>query len=1004
MRVAGEPAKGRENLLYSSVKIRRASLLAGGCCSAILLAGPAFAQDATQPTDPAAQTQPADATPGPGDADVAPTTEDGTIVVTGIRRSIANSVNIKRANQGIVEAVSAEDIGKLPDISIAESIARLPGLAAQRVGGRSQYISIRGLAPDFTTTLLNGRQQASSGDNRAVEFDQYPSELLASVVIYKTPDANISGFGLSGTADLRTVRPLDFKERTVALNLRGEVNTGGKLNADVSNKGWRASASYIDKLTPELGIALGVAYLNSPSQTRHTSVYNYEQFCPGGEDWCIFLRDQLHPDSADLAFFPTGQEVFAKSKVNKRLAGIGILEWEPSDRVHTILDLYYSRFKQRETMRGIQWFDNAWADSANLTATETEDRNGALVAVQGFGTNITPQLRNDYNTRDDWLFSAGLNNEFTVTDELKFIADLSYSRNKRIEHIMETYSGYRDPLNPIARPNDDNSIPNRAFDTIAWDVSGNIDGNGFPQFDEGLNYADANHVTLGDNAPWTGWGHDGLRKSPHVEEKIYTADGGLRYEPASMPWLEALDVGVNYTRRDKEKRVDELDMFLKNDRLQTLVDDEFLVSPTSLGFAGLGDVFAINLPRAMNQYYDFEELEDTNHFDKAWKIKEDVVTLRARAQFAFGNLHGNVGLQGVYQKQNSSGQRIDISNTPLTIEQVSQSKSYWDILPSLNAYYDFGGGHRLRFAAAKVMARPRMDEMRANLTPSFANPCLSGEPCIPGQEIHPWSAGGGNPKLEPWRAKAVDVSYEWYIGPASYIAVAGFYKKLDNYIFLQLQPYDFSALPLPTAAAGIPDGVIIDPIGTISQPANGHGGNIRGIELSGALELGRVAKFLDGFGVTGSLSKTKTNLKTKSPDPNNPFDPNLAAASATARIPGLSGTVYNITGYYEKYGFQARISYRYRSAFKGEVVQLFATRGFSEILADKQVDAQVGYTFPEGTRLENLGFLLQVYNLTNSPYRTRLGLDNGGPIQGTTFIEQYEKYGRQVLFGANYKF
>jgi iron complex outermembrane receptor protein len=163
------------------------------------------------PTVAVAQTQ----TP-PSGADAAPT-EVEEIVVTGLRRGLADSISIKRRETSIVEAVSAEDIGKLPDVSIAESIARLPGLAAQRVNGRAQVISIRGLAPDFTTTLLNGRQQASSGDNRAVEFDQYPSELLSGVVIYKTPDAEVSGMGLSGTADLRTVRPLTFGDRAVAV-------------------------------------------------------------------------------------------------------------------------------------------------------------------------------------------------------------------------------------------------------------------------------------------------------------------------------------------------------------------------------------------------------------------------------------------------------------------------------------------------------------------------------------------------------------------------------------------------------------------------------------------------------------------------------------------------------------------------------------------------------------------------------------------------------------------
>lgn len=941
------------------------------------LSAPALAQEAPPPSEPASTVP----TPGnpEGEGATPEAAADGSeIIVTGIRQGIKSSLDIKRREQGIVEAVSAEEIGKLPDISIAESIARLPGLAAQRVNGRAQVISIRGLAPDFTTTLLNGRPQASSGDNRAVEFDQYPSELLASVVIYKTPDANIAGFGLAGTADLRTVRPLTFNDRVIAVNVRGEVNSGGKLNDDVKNWGGRASISYIDKITPELGIALGLAYLDSPSSNRHTKGYNYETFAWGQE-----MR--IEPPEARDATFLTGQEIFAYSRNNKRAAAIGILEWEPSDRLHSILDLYYSRFKQRETMRGAQWFSNVWADDQTFTNVATDDRGGTKLAVSGTANGVAPQLRNDYNKRDDWLFSAGLNNEYKFTDQLSLLADLSYSRNKRIESVVETYAGYGCCVTAA----DQNA--NRVFDSISWDIG----GGGFPRYSEGLNYADANTVSLGDRAPWGGWGHDGLVKEPHVKEQVYAADGGLRYKPIGS-FLEAVDAGANFTRRDKKKRVDEWDLMLKNNRMQVLVDNDLLVSPTSLDFAGFGNVLSVDLPNAIDRYYDFVELEDANHFDKAWKIREDVLTLKARAQFAFGNLHGNVGIQAVHQKQESTGQRINFIDTPASITEVTEGDSYWDILPSLNAFYDFGGGHRLRFAAAKVLARPRMDEMRANLTPGFnSSICGGSPPCVPGQTVNPWSAGGGNPNLQPWRAKALDLSYEWYIGPASYIAVAAFYKKLDNYIYTRVLPFDFSDFPLPSTAVNIPAGVIISPIGTVSAPDNGPGGNLKGIEISGALELGRVTRLLDGFGVLGSLSKTKSNL--------NPTD----NSGEEIRIPGLSGTVANVTGYYEKYGFQARVSYRYRSAFKGEVVQLFTNRGFTEILADKQVDAQLGYSFPETSPiLPNLGVLLQVYNLTNSPYRTRIGLDEGGPAtaSGGRFMETYEKYGRQWLLGFNYRF
>ncbi len=125
-----------------------------------------------------------------------------TVVVTGIRGGIERAIDIKKESTSIVEAISAEDIGKLPDASIAESISRLPGIAAQRVAGRAQVISVRGLSPDFATTLLNGRELVSTGDNRSVEFDQYPSELMAGVTIYKTPDAGLVGQGLSGLSTL----------------------------------------------------------------------------------------------------------------------------------------------------------------------------------------------------------------------------------------------------------------------------------------------------------------------------------------------------------------------------------------------------------------------------------------------------------------------------------------------------------------------------------------------------------------------------------------------------------------------------------------------------------------------------------------------------------------------------------------------------------------------------------------------------------------------------------
>lgn len=902
------------------------------------------------------------------------------VVVTGFQASLRNSINLKRDNTSIVEAVSAEDIGKLPDNSIAESIARLPGLAAQRVNGRAQVISIRGLAPDFTTTLLNGRQQASSGDNRAVEFDQYPAELLASVVVYKTPDASIAGMGLSGSADLRTVRPLSYGKRAIALNIRGELDADGGRNADISKWGWRATASYIDQnASGTLGWSIGYAHLNSPSHVDHYKAYGYEAF--GGVCQPTIANpcspNTVTPDSADNALQLNGQEAWATSRRNQRDGVMGTLEWQPSDSVHSVLDLYYSRFKQKEVVRGAQWFSNGWADNGTFSNIGTTEVGGSQIGTSGHFDNAIPILRNDMNTREDELFAVGLNNEFKLDDRTRFVADLSYSTNKRDETYIETYGGY-------------GAGPFQTRTPDSYDFSFPVDG-AFPTYDFGLDYADASQVSLGDRAPWGGWGHDGLLKSPHVKEELGAIDLALRHELGGF--LSSVEIGVNYTQRNKNKTVDEIDLNLKNGRQQVPVGSEYLLDPTSLDFVGFGNVIAWNLGAALDNYYDRTPLEDAAHFDKTWKITEDVITWKAKANIELGGLRGNLGVQVVQQFQASSGLRINQTLTPIALSQVFETESYTDVLPSANLIYDLGGGHRLRLAAAKVLARPRMDDMRANFTPSFnTNPCSgSPSPCAPGATVNPWSATGGNPNLQPWRAKALDIAYEWYAGKGTYLSIAGFYKWLDNYIYNRNFAIDFSGLPIPTNQ--IPADVNISPIGQVTMPANGPGGSLKGIEVSGAVEIGRFIPALDGFGFTGSYSYTEADL--------NPTDTN-----DVVRIPGLSGTVYNVTGYFEKWGFQARASYRFRSAFKGETVQLFTNRGYTEILADKQLDAQIGYAFPDSSALKGLGILLQVSNVMDSPYRTRLGLDTGGThtSDGTPLPETYEKYGRQFLLGLNYRF
>jgi iron complex outermembrane recepter protein len=243
-----------------------------------MLATAASAQDAPTQTPPStdARTVPAKQPVDQNAGKAQKKSEDSVssldaVVVTGIRGSIENALKAKQNSDSIIEAISAEDIGKLPDSSIAESLARLPGLATQRVDGRADVISIRGLSPDFAGTTLNGREQATIGENRGVEYDQYPSELISGAAVYKTPDASLIGQGLSGTVDLHTLKPLDLPNQTIAVNLRGEYTNNGKLNPGVGigDTGHRASFSYIDQFFDHtLGVAVGFAQLDSPIQEK----------------------------------------------------------------------------------------------------------------------------------------------------------------------------------------------------------------------------------------------------------------------------------------------------------------------------------------------------------------------------------------------------------------------------------------------------------------------------------------------------------------------------------------------------------------------------------------------------------------------------------------------------------------------------------------------------------------------------------------------------------------
>ncbi len=233
-----------------SPALRRSAL---SLAIALALPGMAFAQDAIDEE-------------GPKDSEQTVMEE---VIVTGrFRASLINSIETKRDNTSIIEAISAEDIGKLPDSSIAESLARMPGVSGERRNGRTSGISVRGFNENYVGTTMNGRELLGMGDNRGVEYDLYPAEFISGMVVYKSVDATQTTMGIGGVIDLRTYRPLD-EERFLVLNGAYEQNDLKSANPDYDDNGYRASLAWSDVFADDtVGIFLAAATTDSPSQER----------------------------------------------------------------------------------------------------------------------------------------------------------------------------------------------------------------------------------------------------------------------------------------------------------------------------------------------------------------------------------------------------------------------------------------------------------------------------------------------------------------------------------------------------------------------------------------------------------------------------------------------------------------------------------------------------------------------------------------------------------------
>ena len=913
------------------------------------------------------------------------------IEVKGYSRSLIDSLNAKRFGDTVSEQLSADDLGALPDVSMADALTRLPGISAVRTGGQAAEINIRGMSGGFVFSTLNGREQVSTSGTRSIEFDQYPSALISSAAVYKSPKASLIEGGVAGTVELQTVSPLSSdKEQSFIVNARGMYNDRASEVYGAEEYGHRVSFSYQGRfLEDTLGIALGYARLEQPSVATQFIGLAYND----NKDVDGVAGDTNGPDANPAnEYISEGFELQHLGGVETRNGYMGAIEWAPVDNFKLKADAFMSRFDSEAFARG---FRVKLGGPSAAVANPVLDGN----AVVGGTFNRTSksytrvEIVNDDNQDFDEVNSFGVNANWQVTDNLNVAADVSYSSAK---------SDFRNGLlwsNVAVDANADKPL----FDenvSISYLLNGlDLPDIGFNQADA---FSDVNRVMVSKYGIY-----------PYQNEDEVTAYRLDFLHQLDNDFLSSVEFGVRYSDRtySNDRSVFEYGNdgafssteppLQLTDDMTTVVDweGEFDYFPSYLAIdldAALAAWFPEGVPQPVQTWgnangvidpmgytsnYSWSVLQSGDVFEK---VLAAYVMVNIDTEIGGLPITGNVGLRRVDTEQ-SATMLQNVAGDPslgaqYIVDEVGivnnyyaptvQGIEYTDYLPSLNLNFKITEESQIRFAAAKVMSRPPINRLAGDISAS-----VNDEGEINGSSTN-------NPFLKPFYADQFDLSYETYFEEGAFVA-ALFYKNIDSFIdTVALTDFDFKG-----NGFNVPD-YIVDPVsgeqiettnGTYTTAVNNaEGGYIRGLELAYTQVFASLPDAWSGLGVNASYSYTESEVQSLT---------NLGGDSVVQSLPGLSNNVASVTLFYSYEGFETRISARYRDEFVSEQVAI--NEQVVNFDAETVFDYQASYQVTEG-----LGLLFQVNNLTDEPTKSYFGTPQ------KTGTLQY--FGREFFLGFTY--
>lgn len=915
------------------------------------------------------------------------------IEVRGFSRSLIQSLNQKRFSDTVSEQISADDLGALPDISMADALTRLPGISAVRTGGQAAQINIRGLSGGFVFSTLNGREQVSTSGSRSIEFDQYPSELISSAAVYKSPKASLIEGGVAGTVELETASPLnnDQTHKFVA-NVRGMYNDRASEVSDATEFGDRISFSYQGKyLDDTLGVALGYARLFQPSvATQFIGLaYNDTKDVDGA------VNDTNGPlANPENEYISEGFELQHLGGEETRNGYLAAIEWAPADNFKLKGDAFLSRFDKESFARGLR---------VKLGGPTAAYANAQLDgnAVIGAAVNRTSQsytrveIVNDDNQDFDEVDSFGVNADWQVTDRFSVNADVSLSRAK---------SNFRNGLlwSLVA---EDANAETPVFDN---NVAINYQLNGLNLPDVGFNqaaaFSDIDRVMVSKYGIYP----------DQTEDEVTAFKLDFKYELES-DIFSSVEFGARYSDREYSRKRSVFEYgndgaFSATQPPLRLTDDMASVVDWQGEFSYFPSYLAIDLDKALNAWFpdgtpepvqtwgNADGVDDAQGYttNYSWTVLqsgsvfEDVlaayVMVNINTQIAGLDLSGNVGVRRVETDQSATVLENVAGDARLGAQNIVDENGivnnlyapnvlgtkYTDYLPSLNLNLQLNDNSLVRFAAAKVMSRAPINRLAGD-----ASANVSDDGVINGSSTN-------NPFLKPFYADQYDLSYEYYFEEGNgTIAAALFYKNIDSFVeTLSIENFDFkgNGFNVPDSIEDPVSGEQVATTNGIYTTAvnNGEGGYIRGLELAYTQVFTFLPEPFNGLGANASYSYTESEIESIT---------SLGGDTLAQSLPGLSNNVFNATVFYSMDDFETRLNVRYRDEFVSEQVAI--NEQVVNFDAETVVDFQTSYRFSD-----SLTMLLQVNNLTDEPTQSYFGSEQR---TGTT---QY--FGRQFYLGFTY--